>query len=57
MHGSIDQVSSTASITWVQPRVLDRTQIDQLRLRLTEWCDKVTGVGAFTQIQAPELFA
>ncbi|GAA97254.1 uncharacterized protein L969DRAFT_84311 [Mixia osmundae IAM 14324] len=45
VQGSIDQVSQTATITWVQPRVLDKAQIDGLRVRLTDWCGRVTAVG------------
>ncbi|GAA5916175.1 hypothetical protein JCM5296_003954, partial [Sporobolomyces johnsonii] len=56
IRGTLDQVSSTATISWVQPRVLDRPQIDGLRTRLVEWTDKVTAVGEFARSQAPELF-
>ncbi|GAA5962949.1 hypothetical protein JCM21900_005354 [Sporobolomyces salmonicolor] len=56
IRGTLDQVSSTATISWVQPRVLDRSQIDGLRTRLVEWTDKVTAVGEFARSQAPELF-
>lgn len=57
IKGTIDQVSSSTSISWVQPRVLDRTQIAGLKDRLADWSDKVQAVGDFTQQQAPELFA
>ncbi|SCZ89428.1 BZ3500_MvSof-1268-A1-R1_Chr9g10407 [Microbotryum saponariae] len=57
IRGTLDQVSSTTSISWVQPRVLDKVQIAGLRDRLAGWTDQVTGVGEFTQSQAPELFA
>ncbi|SCV69735.1 BQ2448_1129 [Microbotryum intermedium] len=57
IRGTLDQVSSTTSISWVQPRVLDKHQIADLRDRLASWTDQVTGVGEFTQLQAPELFA
>ncbi|ORY57988.1 hypothetical protein BCR35DRAFT_309515 [Leucosporidium creatinivorum] len=56
IRGTLDQVSSTTSISWVQPRVLDRTQIAGLKERLTTWSDRVTGVGEFTQQQGAELF-
>jgi 26S proteasome regulatory subunit N9 len=56
IKGSIDQVAATAKITWVQPRVLDRDQIDGLRQRLAEWCGKVAKVGDSTITNAPELF-
>lgn len=57
IRGTLDQVSSTTSISWVQPRVLDRTQIAGLKERLTTWSDRVMGVGEFTQQQGAELFA
>ncbi|KAK4704781.1 26S proteasome regulatory subunit N9, partial [Phenoliferia sp. Uapishka_3] len=57
IRGTIDQVSSTTSISWVQPRVLDRQQIDGLRERLATWCDRVSLVGDMAQAQGgPELF-
>lgn len=55
--GTLDQVSSTASISWVQPRVLSKVQIEGLRERLAGWCEKVEGVGEFTKGEGGELFA
>ncbi len=43
IKGTLDQVASTTAISWVQPRVLDKAQIDALRARLADWTDKVTG--------------
>ncbi|KAM0789232.1 hypothetical protein ACM66B_000075 [Microbotryomycetes sp. NB124-2] len=57
IRGTIDQVASSTTISWVQPRVLDRGQIGGLRDRLTDWSDQVSAVGDFAQQQAPELFA
>ncbi|GAA5840507.1 hypothetical protein JCM11251_007606 [Rhodosporidiobolus azoricus] len=55
IRGTLDQVSSHVSISWVQPRVLDRTQIDGLRARLSEWTDKVAGVELGAREGAGEL--
>lgn len=52
IKGSIDQVSETLHVTWVQPRVLDRDQIRQLADRLKTWTDKLQTV---EQRIAPEL--
>ncbi|BGP19739.1 hypothetical protein JCM10213_004387 [Rhodosporidiobolus nylandii] len=49
IRGTLDAVSSTASISWVQPRVLDKTQIDALRARLADWTDKVAATEAFAR--------
>lgn len=57
IRGTLDQPSSTVTITWVQPRVLDRQQIDQLKTRLVEWSDKVQAVAMHARSQAPALFA
>ncbi|KAI0053498.1 hypothetical protein FA95DRAFT_1481942 [Auriscalpium vulgare] len=52
IRGSIDEVDQKAAITWVQPRVLSRTQIGQLADRLREWNDKLHRV---EQRIAPEV--
>jgi 26S proteasome regulatory subunit N9 len=56
IRGTLDQVASTASISWVQPRVLDRAGIDGLKDRLQDWCDRVAVVSDYTQSQGKELF-
>ncbi|KAG8922705.1 26S proteasome regulatory subunit [Tulasnella sp. 419] len=57
IRGSLDQVEEKAYITWVQPRVLSRKQIDDLANRLDTWVAKLAKVEEFTQTQTPELFA
>ncbi|TIC14156.1 hypothetical protein E3Q14_00877 [Wallemia mellicola] len=57
IRGTIDQVSSSASINWVQPRVLDKNQVKSLASRLNEWRSKVENVAVDVNSQAPELFA
>ncbi|KAL0274678.1 UNVERIFIED_CONTAM: hypothetical protein PYX00_002748 [Menopon gallinae] len=41
VRGAIDQVSSTVTMTWVQPRVLDKSQIRSMVQRLDSWCKDV----------------
>ena len=41
IQGDIDQVDAKAHITWVQPRVLSRQQIEGLAGNLTAWVDKM----------------
>jgi 26S proteasome regulatory subunit N9 len=45
IRGSIDAIAQTSTVTWVQPRVLDRGQLEALAGRLAEWCGKVGTVG------------
>ena len=45
LRGSIDQVAEVARISWVQPKVLDMKQIDNMRLRLKDWDSSVNELG------------
>ena len=57
VKGSIDQVNQEARIVWVQPRVLAREQIAELRDRFDGWSSKVRGLGESTVVGAGELMA
>lgn len=41
IRGSLDQVSSTVDLTWVQPRVLEGSQLDTLAEQFGHWTDAV----------------
>jgi 26S proteasome regulatory subunit N9 len=43
VKGNIDQVDQVVMISWVQPRILDKGQIAQLRDRLADWAQKIAG--------------
>ncbi|KAI4767151.1 hypothetical protein E4T44_14562, partial [Aureobasidium sp. EXF-8845] len=45
VRGTIDQVAEVARITWVQPKVLDKNQIVNMRERLRAWDDGVNKLG------------
>lgn len=47
IKGSLDQISGTASITWVQPRVLNKQQVEALKAKLDDWTNRVMKVGQF----------
>ncbi|KAI8579184.1 hypothetical protein K450DRAFT_243163 [Umbelopsis ramanniana AG] len=57
IRGSIDQVDQTVNVTWVQPRVLDRDQIDGMRKRLDIWNRDVNKIATFVQQEGGEVFA
>lgn len=57
IRGSIDQVDQLVVVTWVQPRVLDRDQIDGMRKQIEEWNNQVKKIGAFVGEQGGEVFA
>jgi len=55
IRGVIDQVGGTVRFSWVQPRVLDVTQIVNLRDRLKHWSSKVHETANYLQENAPQL--
>lgn len=56
IKGIVDQVDGVVSVTWVQPRVLDKAQIAALGSRLQEWNHGVSETMKKMQAQTPELF-
>ena len=40
----MDQVDQQLCATWVQPRVLDKAQMESMTKRLSEWGDNVTTI-------------
>ncbi|XP_066252065.1 26S proteasome non-ATPase regulatory subunit 13 [Euwallacea similis] len=55
VKGAIDQVDSTVNMTWVQPRVLDRTQIATMVSRLNDWCGHVSTMEKLLEGKANEI--
>jgi 26S proteasome regulatory subunit N9 len=56
IRGSIDQVGEVVVVTWVQPRVLEIEQIDNMRQRLQEWDENVKRTALAVEHETPELF-
>jgi 26S proteasome regulatory subunit N9 len=57
LRGSIDQVDEIARINWVQPKVLDMKQIDNMRLRLQEWDSSVNSLGHWIESKGQDVWA
>lgn len=57
LKGSIDQIAQVAHITWVQPKVLDMNQIDQMRVRLQEWDSGVNQLGHWIEKAGQDVWA
>lgn len=51
IKGTIDQHAQYARITWVQPRVLDKKQVEALQGRLNSWVTRVEAVAEFVKGQ------
>ena len=54
IKGTLDQHAQLARITWVQPRVLDRTQLKALQERLDQWVDRVGKTAEFVKTETRE---
>ena len=57
LKGSIDQVAEVARISWVQPKVLDMKQVDNMRLRLKEWDSSVNHLGNWIEGVGKDVWA
>ncbi|KAI9852533.1 MAG: 26S proteasome regulatory subunit [Thelocarpon superellum] len=57
LRGSIDQVAEIARINWVQPKVLDMKQIDNMRSRLQEWDSSVNQLGNWIEGVGQDVWA
>ncbi|KYN44726.1 26S proteasome non-ATPase regulatory subunit 13 [Trachymyrmex septentrionalis] len=55
VRGAIDQVAGTVNMTWVQPRVLDRSQIAGMVQRLDVWCKDVSSMEKLLESRASEI--
>ncbi|XP_076754114.1 regulatory particle non-ATPase 9 [Xylocopa sonorina] len=55
VRGAIDQVAGTVNMTWVQPRVLDRTQIAGMVQRLDGWCKDVSSMERLLETRSSEI--
>lgn len=57
LRGKIDQVAEIAKINWVQPKVLERSQIEGMRHRLKEWDSNVNELGHWIEDQGKDVWA
>lgn len=57
LRGTIDQVDEVAHITWVQPKVLDLKQIDNMRQRLLDWNSSVNQLGNWIETAGGDVWA
>lgn len=55
VRGAIDQVAGIVNMTWVQPRVLDRTQIAGMVQQLERWCKDVNTMEHLLESRATEI--
>lgn len=57
VRGTIDQVDEVVNFTWVQPRVLDMSQIASMSQRLGEWGENVNKLGNWIEATGQDIWA
>lgn len=57
LRGSIDQVDEIARINWVQPKVLDMKQIENMQTRLQDWDSSVNSLGNWIESKGQDVWA
>jgi len=55
VDGTIDEVAQKVHMTWVQPRVLDRSQIGSMISRLDDWKQEINHVESLMEEHASEI--
>lgn len=55
VKGEIDEVEKKVNLSWVQPRVLDKQQINRLKVRLEDWCKNIRKVENLLESNAQEI--
>ena len=53
--GRIDEVEQLVSLTWVQPRVLDRDQLLAMTRKIESWANSVNGMEVMIENKAGEI--
>lgn len=55
VKGAIDQVDGVVNMTWVQPRVLTRSQVSGMGATLDNWMHAITSVEQLIESKASEI--
>ena len=56
VKGEIDEVNQSVDFRYVQPRVLDKGQLQAMDNRLANWCSAVHATKTLLESQAPSLY-
>jgi len=55
VRGKIDEVEQVVMLTWVQPRVLDRQQLNTMTNKIQSWCTSVQSMELMIESKAGEI--
>ncbi|KAK9369228.1 hypothetical protein V1509DRAFT_620113 [Lipomyces kononenkoae] len=57
IRGSIDQVGERVTITWLQPRIMTKEQVESMRQRLLDWDSSVNQLGVWIEKSGKDVWA
>lgn len=57
LRGTIDEVGERVNITWLQPRIMTKDQIESMRQRLVDWDRSVSELGGWVESAGKEVWA
>ena len=55
VRGKIDEVEQVVMLTWVQPRVLDKQQLNTMTNKIQSWCTSVQSMELMIESKAGEI--
>jgi len=55
IRGKLDQVNETLSVTWVQPRVLNKEQVAKLQDKIETWCEAIKSMETLIEQNGGEI--
>jgi len=55
VKGTIDEVEQTVHLSWVQPRVLDKNQIESMKSKLDNWFKDINQIENVLEKRAQEI--
>lgn len=56
LQGFIDEVAETVTITWLQPRVMNKNNIESMRQRLVQWDNEVSGLSSWMEQEGKDVW-
>lgn len=56
LKGSIDQINQLITINWVQPRIVNKEQIDAMKKKLIDWDSNVSKLGQFMEANGKDIW-
>ncbi|GMM36550.1 proteasome regulatory particle lid subunit [Saccharomycopsis crataegensis] len=57
IKGFIDQIKQTVTVSWVQPRIMNRDQITSMKTKLENWSSNVNKLSGFVEVNGEGIWS